>query len=103
MTITRCPPPKLIGAGTLPELNMKAMEMAYKLRRVFDKFENFFDIDRLTTSADEKLKAGLLCQYVGDVALAAIHLTGRDRTKTYEELKAAILKKFQPVYNELML
>ncbi len=96
--------PKLIGASTLPELNVKAVDMAYKLQRVFDKFENLFKINRLTNSADdEKLKAGLVRQYIGDAALAAIHPTGRDRTKTYEELKAAIQKKFQPVYNELML
>jgi hypothetical protein len=68
--------PKLIGAGTLSELNVKAVDMVYELQHVFDKFENFFDINRLATSAEgEKLKAGLLRQYVGDAALAAIKLT----------------------------
>jgi hypothetical protein len=67
----------------LPELNVNAADMAYELQRVFDKFENFFDINRLTTSADnERLKAGLLRQYVGDTTLAAIHPMGRVRMKT---------------------
>ncbi len=96
--------PKLVGTGTLPELDVKAVYMAYELQRVFDKFENFFEINRLTNSDDDvKLKAGLLRQYTGDANLAAINPIGRDRTKTYEELKAAIEKKFQPVYNKLML
>ncbi len=49
------------------------------------------------------LKASVLRQNIGDDALAAIRPVGADRTKTYEEIKAPIVARFQPAYSELLL
>jgi hypothetical protein len=101
-------PPKLIDVGKLPELNVKAPHMVYELERVFDKYDNCFDMNEVGTSTPPtvehiKLKASILRQYIRDDALAAIWPLGSDCTKTYEELKQAIEAKFKPAYSETLL
>jgi hypothetical protein len=99
---------KLIGMEKLPELNTKAHDMRSELTRVFNKYQTVFEMNRVGTgnqssAEDVQLKASVLRQYIGDAALDAIHPTGRDRTKTYEEnqeIKAAIEQRFRPAYSE---
>ncbi len=102
--------PRLVGTDTLPKLNVKATDLKRELESVFDAYENFFVLNRLAddtitaTSVDNgKLMAALLRQYIGRDALDAIHPDGRDRTKSYADLKAAIEGKFRPTYSERLI
>ncbi len=103
-------PPRLVGTETLPKLDVKAVNMQYKLDRIFDRFENFFDMNSLTAdeghaldAAAVKLKSSIFRQYIGDPALNGIRPLGSDQTKTYEELKAAIVAKYKPAYSDVFL
>jgi hypothetical protein len=95
--------PRLIGTNTLPQLNVKATDMKRELESVFDKYENFFALNNIKSGAsktaqEKDLKASLLRQYIGDPAMDAIYPLGRDRTKTYEEIKKAIEDRYRPTY-----
>jgi hypothetical protein len=71
--------PKLIGTEKLPKFNVQATDMALELERVFNKYENLFDMNKIGTSEDdEHLKANLLRQYISDAVLAAIRPVGND-------------------------
>ncbi len=102
--------PRLVGTDTLPKINVKATDLKRELESVFDAYENFFVLNRLAddnltaTSADNgKLMAAILRQYIGRDTLDAIHPDGRDRTKSYADLKAAIEGKFRPTYSERLI
>jgi transposase InsO family protein len=102
--------PRLVGTDTLPKINVKATDLKRELESVFDAYENFFTLNRLAddnlvaTSVDNgKLMASLLRQYIGRDTLDAIHPDGRDRTKSYNDLKTAIEAKFRPTYSERLI
>ncbi len=104
------PPPRLIGTDTLPKLNVRAQDMKRELDRVFGKYENFFALNGLADNAtvptsddNATLMASIFRQYLGDDALDAIHPIGIDRTKTYAEVKTALIAKFKPSYSEFHL
>jgi hypothetical protein len=59
--------------------------------------------DAADADEDARFKANILRQYIGDDALAAIRPIGTDRTKTYDEIKDAIIARFWPAYSKLLL
>ncbi len=101
-------PPRLVGTDTLPKLNVKAADMKRELEQAFDKYENFFTLNYIksgaaVTATEREVKASILQQYIGDAAMDGIYPSGRDHTKTYEELKKAIKDRFRPTYANTLL
>jgi hypothetical protein len=96
---TMTAPPRLVGTDTLPKLNVKAADMKSGLERAFDKYKNFFMLNYIKSGAGEtaterELKASILRQYIGDAAMDGKYPLGRDRTKTYKELKRPLKTGF---------
>ncbi len=93
---------RLVGTDKLPELNVRAIDMAKELDRVFERYANFFVLNGLAgnnrTAEDETLRATVLRQYIGDAAMDTIRPTAAN--KTYEELRDALIAKYKPAYSE---